>query len=133
MPDAERLLELIEDCIVGHGGGLGGWTHHTDDTLQLFDGRVTLRAEVKDAGPSASRGAIHGHVLTTLHEHDDEVLDACLFGIGSDRDAALRQAATIWMTGMAGPIRSFLDNKPVCMTCQAGVDGGDASEGYSEK
>jgi hypothetical protein len=32
---------------------------------------------------------------------------------------------------VAGPIKSFLDNKPVCMTCQAGVQEGDASQGYS--
>jgi hypothetical protein len=131
MSDSEHLLELIEKCVVEHGGDLGGWTRLDDHALQLFDGRVTLRAELRDAGPSANAGAVHAHVLTTLHEHDDEVLDACLFGIGADREAALGQAAVIWMTCVAGPIRSFLDDKPVCMTCQAGVEGGDASQGYS--
>lgn len=131
MSDSNRLLELIEEGIVEHGGDLGGWTGRTDDTLQLFDGRVTLRAELKDAGPSANAGMVHAHVFTTLHEHDDEVLDACLFGIGDDHDAALAQAAMIWITCVAGPIKSFLNNKPVCMTCQAGVAGGDASQGYS--
>ncbi len=131
MSDSERLLELIEKCIVEHGGDLGGWTRRNDDTLQLFDGRVTLRAELKDA-PSAAKGAVHAHVLTTLHEHEDEVLDACLFGIGKDREAALGEAAIIWTTCVAGPIKSFLDDKPVCMTCQAGVAGGDASKGYSQ-
>jgi hypothetical protein len=131
MSDSERLLELIEQGVVGHGGDLGGWTHRSDDTLRLFDGRVTLRAELKDAGPAADDGAVHAHVLTTLHEHEDEVLDACLFGMGDDRGAALGQAAVIWITGVAGPIKSFLDNRPVCMTCQAGVAGGNAAEGYS--
>jgi hypothetical protein len=130
MADSERLLELIETCVVEHGGDLGGWTRRTNDTLQLFDGRVTLRAELKDAGPSAN--VVHAHVFTTLHEHTDEVLDACLFGIGNDSEAALAQAALIWTTGVAGPIKSFMDNKPVCMTSQAGVKGGNASEGYSE-
>jgi hypothetical protein len=132
MSDSERLLELIEKGVVEHGGELGGWTRRADDRLQLFDGRVTLCAVIKDAGPAAEAGGgVHAHVLTTLHEHDDEVLDACLFGIGEDREAVLAQAALIWMTGVAGPIRSFLDNKPICMTCQAGVAGGDASKGYS--
>lgn len=130
MSDSECLLELIENGIVEHGGDLGGWTRRGDDTLQLFDGRVTLRAELKDA-PS-SDAAVHIHVLTTLHEHDDEVLDACLVGMGEDRQGALGQAAVIWITGVAGPIRSFIDNRPVCMTCQAGVHGANASEGYSE-
>src|SRR5262249_40435128 len=112
---------------------LGGWTRRGDDTLQLFDGRVTLRAELKDAGPTAGNRGVHAHVFTTLHEHDDEVLDACLFGMGDDREAALSQAAGIWLSGVAGPIKSFIDNKPVCMTCQAGVQGGDASKGYSQR
>jgi hypothetical protein len=131
MSDSNRLLELIEKGVVEHGGDLGGWARHVDDTLQLFDGRVTLRAELKDGGP-ADDGMVHAHVLTTLHEYDDEVLDACLFGMGEGREAALGQAALIWITCVAGPIRSFIDNKPVCMTCQAGVAGGDASEGYSQ-
>ena len=37
----------------------------------------------------------------------------------------------IWITSVAGPIKSFLDNRPICMTCQAGVLGGDAAKGYS--
>lgn len=131
MSDTERLLEQIEEGIVAHGGDLGGWTRRHEETLQLFDGRVTLRAELHDAGPRATEGMVHAHIFTTLHEHEDEVLDACLFGIGPDRDAGLRQAAGLWITCVAGPIRSFLDNKPVCMTCQAGVQGGDASQGYS--
>lgn len=48
MPDANRLLDLIEEGIVGHGGDLGGWTRRSDESLQVFDGRVTLRAELKD-------------------------------------------------------------------------------------
>jgi hypothetical protein len=32
---------------------------------------------------------------------------------------------------VAGPIKSFLDRKPVCMTCQAGVATGDPAQGYS--
>jgi hypothetical protein len=111
---------------------LGGWTRRGDDTLQLFDGRVTLCAELKDAGPSIREGVVHAHVFTRWHEYDDEEFDACLLGIGKDRTAALEQAAAIWMTGVAGPIKSFLDNKPVCMTCQAGVIGGDAAQGSSE-
>jgi hypothetical protein len=72
----------------------------------------------------------HAHVFTTLHEHDDEVLDACLLGIGANPEEALGQAAVIWITCVAGPIKSFLDDKPVCMTCQAGVAGGDATKGF---
>jgi hypothetical protein len=122
---------LIEKGVVEHGGDLGGWTRRFDDALQLFDGRVTLRAELKDPGPAAADKAIHAHVFTTLHEYEDEVLDACMFGMGEDRESSLAQVAVIWLTGVAGPVKSFIDNKPVCMTCQAGVEGGDASKGYS--
>ncbi|WP_165232617.1 DUF6348 family protein [Aquisphaera insulae] len=130
MSDSDELLDLIESCIVEHGGDLGGWTRRDNDSLQLFDGRVTLRAEVRESSPGWNEGMVHAHVLTTLHEHDDEILDACLFGMGDDRKRALGQAAGIWMTLVAGPIRSFLDDRPVCMTCQANVEGGDESKGY---
>lgn len=131
MSDSAKLLDLIENGIVEHGGDLGGWTRRTDDALQLFDGRVTLRAEIKEQPQESRSCAIHAHILATMPEYDDEVLDACLMGIGTDHEAALGEIAVIWITGVAGPIKSFLDNKPVCMTCQAGVSGGDASKGYA--
>lgn len=131
MSDAQRLLELIEEGIVKHGGDLGGWTRCQDESLQLFDGRVTLHADVQEGPSSAAGMAVHAHVLTTLHEHGEEVLDACTFGMHDNREGALAQAAMIWITGVAGPIKSFLDNKPVCMTCQAGVAGGASAQGYS--
>ncbi|WP_422929502.1 hypothetical protein [Singulisphaera sp. PoT] len=132
MSASHRLLELIEECLIEHGGDLGGWTNLADDALQVFDGRVTLRAESRDPGPSPREGIVHAHVFMKLHEHEDEILDACLFGIGDDREAALKQAAGVWMVRVAGPLKSFIDNKPVCMTCQAGVQGGDPSKGYAE-
>jgi len=48
MPETQQLLELIEKFVVEHGGDLGGQTRHIDDALQLFDGRVTLRARIGD-------------------------------------------------------------------------------------
>lgn len=130
MSESEDLLALIERGVVEHGGDLGGWTRLSDDALQLFDGRVTLRAELKDTGRSGVT-RVHAHVLTTLHEYEEEILDACLFGIGDTPEAALREASVIWLTGVAGPIKSFLDDKPLCMSCQAGVADGDPLQGYS--
>jgi hypothetical protein len=52
--------------------------------------------------------------------------------MGDDSEAVLAEAAMIWITGVAGPIKSFLDNAPVCMTCQAGVAEGDPSKGYCQ-
>ena len=129
MSESQQLLELIERFVVEHGGDLGGSTRLVNEALQLFDGRVTLRAEIKDPD-SSQANAVHAHVLTTLHEYEDEILDACLFGIG-DNSKALQEAAMIWITCVAGPIKSFLDNKPVCMSSQAGVAGGDPLKGYS--
>jgi hypothetical protein len=132
MSDAERLLELIEGGIVTHGGDLGGATSRVDGGVQVFDGRVMLRAEVTDNdGPSILGKAVHAHVQAILHEYDGEVLDACLIGLGDTHDDALAEAAMVWITGVAGPIRSFLDDRPVCMSCRTGVAGGDASKGYS--
>ncbi|MBI1247586.1 hypothetical protein GC197_07025 [bacterium] len=129
MSDANRLLEIIEEGINAHGGDLGGWTQFIEEQLKLFDGRVTLRADVYEM-ERQDPGMAHCHVFATLHDCDDEVLDACVFGMGDDREKALREAAIVWVTCVAGPIRSFLDNKPVCMTCQAGVIDGDPNEGY---
>lgn len=130
MSDAYDLLERIENALNEHGGDLGGWTKLDDEQLQIFDGRVTLRSDIYETEDGGDQ-MVHAHVSVRLHEHDDEELDACLFGMGDDREEALSQAAAIWLTSVAGPIRSFLDNKPVCMTSQAGVIDGDAEEGYS--
>jgi hypothetical protein len=131
MSETDLILDLIEKGILAHGGNLGGGTRRTDDGLQLFDGRVTSRAVLKDIAPSGSATSVHAHVLTALHEHDNEVLDACLFGMGKDRDSSLAQAVDMWVTAVAGPIKSFIDNEPVCKTCRAGIPGGDVSKGYS--
>jgi hypothetical protein len=131
MSETHRLLELLEEAILQHGGALGGWTRLADETLQLFAGRVTLWVELNDSRLTDNNTVIHAHIFTKLHEHDDEVLDACLFGMGENTDECLRQAAGLWLTSVAGPIRSFLDNKPVCMTSQVGIVGGDISQGYS--
>lgn len=134
MSDPRRLPELIAQAIVEHGGDLGGWTRldPDGDARQLFDGRVTLHAEVRDREPSASAAVIHAHVLTQLHGYDAEVLDACVFGIAPDRPAAPGQAAVPRVTGVAGAIRSFLDDKPACTACRAGAVGGDIAEGSAE-
>ncbi len=129
MTQSEQLLENIEECLNQHGGDLGGWTRLSDDCLQIFDGRVSLKAKTYESNQSRE-GVVHVHVLATLHEHEDEVLDACVVGVADDSDAAVREAAFIWVTSVAGPIRSFLDGKPVCMSCQAGVADGDTSQGY---
>ena len=130
MSEAERLLEQIERAVVEHGGDLGGRTRRINDALQLFDERVTLRAELKETGSSGA-ATVHAHVLMTLHEYEDEILDACLVGIGDSPKAALGEACMIWLTGVAGPIKSFLDDKPLCLSCQAGVADGNPSQGYS--
>jgi hypothetical protein len=126
MSEPARLLELIEERIVDHGGDLGGWTALTADALKIFDGRVTLRAEIVDGGEGRP---VHTHVFATLHEYDDEVLEACILGMGEDPDAALGQAATIWMQGVGAPIRSFLDDREVCMAARIGDESGPVLAG----
>ena len=126
MSESRRLLELIEKGVIEHGGDLGGWTRYSDDRLQLFDGRVTLRIHLEDPSPSTNI-SLHAHVLTTLHEYQDEILDACIIGMGDNLTTALKEASLIWITAVAGPIKSFLDDKPLCMSCRAGVANGDPS------
>jgi hypothetical protein len=53
MSDSDQLLEEIEKSIVELGSDLGGWTRRGDGELQLFDGRVTLRADVADCAGAA--------------------------------------------------------------------------------
>ena len=103
MSDAERLLELIEESIVKQGGDLGGSTRRGEGTLDLFDGRVTLWAELHEKKPR-QENAVHAHVLTTLHGFDGEVLDACLRGMGHSREAAIAEAtaATVEARHQAG-------------------------------
>src|SRR5687767_9645041 len=126
MSEAARLLELIEERIVEHGGDLGGWTARSAEELKLFGGRVTLRAEIVAGGDGKP---VHGHVLATLHEYGDEVLEACILGMGEDEDAALGQAATIWMQGVGAPIRSFMEDREVCMASRMSPDTGGGLAG----
>jgi len=118
---AVRLLERIEERLAEHGGDLGGWTARSVDALKIFDGRVTLRAEILE---QESDRLIHAHVFATLHEHGDEVLEACILGMGENPDEALGQAALIWMQGIGAPIRSFLDGREVCMASRTGPETG---------
>ena len=118
MSEATHLLDLIEERIVAHGGDLGGWTARDGDELKIFDGRVALRAEIVASGEGKP---VHAHVFATLHEHGDGPLEACIVGMGEDTDEALAQAATIWMQGVGAPIRSLLDDRPVCMASPAGA------------
>ena len=120
MSEQTGFLESIEEGINGHSDDLSGWTRLDDGRLQVFDGRVTIQAEIYPMEQDNDNIA-HVHVFSTLHEHDDEVLDACVMGIGPDREAAIDEAAVIFLTCVIGPIKSFIDKRPVCMTCQAGV------------
>ena len=131
MSDESAVLDKIEEGLVTHGGDLGGWTKMEAEGLKIFDGRVTLTVDLADLeGGLAVDQVVHAHVFATLHEHEDAVLDACVIGLGEDRGSAIAEAALIWITGVAGPIRSFLDNKPVCMTCQAGSLNAEPEQGY---
>ena len=73
MPDPQRLLDLIEEGIVAHGGDLGGWTRREGDTLQLFDGRVTLTATV-EGDDSGDRSGIE-RTIELPSERLDRVLE----------------------------------------------------------
>lgn len=130
--EANQLLDLIEEVIVQHGGDLGGWTRRSSDRLQLFDGRVTLSAKIEDGPEQDKVEPIHAHVLATLNDHQKEVLDACMFGMRDSREDSLKEIALFWMTQVAGPIKSFIDDKPVCMTVQSSVPNGNLKNGYSE-
>ena len=127
----KELLKLIHTAVVEHGGELGGKTKLAEDKLKIFDGRVTLRVNVETYPKMGEITLVHCHVLATLHEFDNEILDACVTGFAEDTAAALGQAAFKWLTGVAGPIRSFIDDHPVCMSCKSGVEGGDLSAGFA--
>ncbi len=112
MSESDRLLELIEEGLADYGGDLDGRICHSDGCLQIFDGRVTLQAELREQA-QFQETRVHVHVLATLHEFDHEVLDACLFGTGFDRESALSEAAGLWVTCIACLIRSLIDGRAV--------------------
>lgn len=124
MEHVAYLLNQIEEGLIAHGGELGGATVRAADTLSVCDARVVLRATVE----STPQGMLHAHILATLTDHADEVLDACMMGHG-DAEQALQEVAGLWIAGVAGPIRSFLDGRPVCMTCRSGVTNADPAAG----
>lgn len=115
--EAGLVLDTIEDGIVSHGGDLGGWTKRDDDRLLLFDGRATLTCKVHP--PSESAVGAHVHVVTTLADYPDDPLDACVMGLDDNREQALKQSAVRWVATIAGSIKSFLDDKPLCTAAPA--------------
>ena len=131
MSHSQTLLSLIQGAIDAHAGDLSGATKLDGDRLQIFDGRATLRADVDTSLETDEIIILHCHVFATLHEFNDEVLDACVTGNGEDAEKALGETAFKWITGVAGPIRSFIDGRPICMTCKTGVKNGNPEEGYS--
>lgn len=130
MSDSARILEIIDLAVKEHGGDLGGTTNNLGDSLQLFDGRVTLTVKLEEPCTDSAGQSIHAHLLALLHEYDDEVLDACVFGMGEDQMASIRDVCMIWMTAVAGPIKSFLDQKPLHMSSLVEASNLDPSGVY---
>lgn len=121
---------MIEWAVKEHGGDLGGTTNNRGESLQLFDGRVTLTVKLEEPCSAPTGKSIHVHLLSKLHDYDDEILDACLFGLGEDQMAALRDVCMIWMTGVAGAIKSFIDHRPLHMSSLVDVSNPDTSGNY---
>lgn len=124
MSESAALLKAIERG-QGTSSDLGGKTRCRGDALELFDGRVSLTAVLGEPPRSPGLVGVHAHLLASLPEYDGETLDACVVGIGADQDAAVAQAAAVWLSTAAAPIRSFLDDKP----CGGAVRVGDSSAG----
>lgn len=132
--DSERfLLSEVERMLNQHGGDLDGATHLDGEVLSIFDGRVRLRAQVDPADRERSPLMAHAHLIAELAEEQDERLDACLVGIGKDVESALREIAQIWLTSVAGLIRSLLEGRAVCTASaiRPGIDRGfEGVDGY---
>jgi len=122
---------MIESTVVAHGDEFGGWTKLDGDELKVFDGRVTLRAQVHTHPKPGGAAMAQCSVLATLHDHGDEVLNGGVVGVAGSGDEALTSAAQAWLHLVAATIRSFIDGRAVAGCSHvsdapgAGLDGFD--------
>ncbi|MEM1186586.1 MAG: hypothetical protein AAGI53_16475 [Planctomycetota bacterium] len=127
---AGKLLEMIESTVVAHGDEFGGWTKLDGDELKVFDGRITLRAQVHIHPKPDGAAMAQCSVLATLHDHGDEVLNGGVVGIAGSEDEALTSAAQTWLHLVAATIRSFIDGRAVTGCSHVSDAPGEGLDGF---
>jgi hypothetical protein len=123
MTDCQKLLQIVEEMVSARGEELG--KIERGDEVLLFDSRATLHIEIRDSH-SAHEGDVHAHFLVSLREYEEDVLDACVCGMADTRREALKQAASIWTTAVAAPIKAFLDGQAIFTTREVRSENGDS-------
>jgi hypothetical protein len=111
--DCAFLLEVIKHELEKQGGDIAGRVELVDDSLSACDGRMLLRAEVRndsDYHPSIT----HCHVFARMGKDTFcDPLDACVMGIDADRRQGLTKAGQNWVTNVGSALLSLLHAKPV--------------------
>ncbi len=74
--------------------------------LTLLEGRLSIRAEIfNDEGIHPS--IAHVHVISTIDSFPEGPLNTCVIGISENREEALAQAGSTWVSMAGDPILSL--------------------------
>lgn len=112
--DIAVVLKQIEKLLEPHTDVVGELICHSDYISTKLKGvEHTIRVKIVDDSNMHASMA-HAHVIVESSQIDLKgYLDACVLGIDSKREAALKDAADYWFTAAAGPIFSLLHARPV--------------------
>lgn len=114
MSEIAILLQEIGDHLEPMDAEAVGSMELSGETLSLCDGKLKLTASLRDE-PNSPPSMAHVHVISTAEEgvKGGFCLDACMIGISTGREEALKQAGRNWVNLAAGPTLSLIHGKPV--------------------
>ena len=114
MSETTILLQEIADHLGQMDSEAVGNMDLSEETLSLCDGKLKLTACSHDE-PNSPPSMAHVHIIANAEEvvQGGFCLEACMIGISSGREEALKQAGRNWVNLVAGPTLSLIHKKPV--------------------
>jgi hypothetical protein len=110
--DEVTLVRLLADEVRTVGDELAGKVELGERHLSALNGALKLSVELhRDQRDHPSLA--HAHVFAEFGRGPRANLEACIVGVGGDRDAALAEVAHNWITLAGAPILSVLHARPV--------------------
>ena len=110
--EATTLTELLCEALRSRDSDVVGDVRLDGDRLSVLDGALAISVEVRrDEGDHPNLA--HAHVIVETDRPDIDRIETCAIGIGAERNAALADLASNWVTLAAPPILSLLHDRPV--------------------
>ena len=113
--ESTTVLQEIHRLLQPHEDVVGQLEMKSDYLSTKLGGKLfVIRVRIEN-DPGAHPSIAHAHVIVESEQTDlmHGQLDACVLGIDSDRQEALKNAASNWFEAAAGPIFSLFHARPV--------------------